>query len=79
MPKYPSHPNCDCKKLKLDFAKVKKNINAQCDIKKFTDIYSQKSIKKMENLRYFTMIWVTQLRTHIFYSKNIVDKLQNCI
>lgn len=43
MPKYPSHPNCDCKKLKLDFAKVKKNINAQCDIKKFTEyIFAEK-------------------------------------
>lgn len=45
MPKYPLHPNCDCKILKLDFAKVKKNINAQCNIRKFTGyIFGEKYI-----------------------------------
>ena len=43
MPKYPLHPNCDCKKIKLDFTKVKNNINAQCDIRKFTGyIFAEK-------------------------------------
>lgn len=43
MPKYPLHPNCHCKKIKLDFAKVKRKINAQCDIRKFTEyIFAEK-------------------------------------
>lgn len=37
MPDNPLHKNCDCEIKPISFAKVKSNISAECDIRKFTE------------------------------------------
>lgn len=47
MPKQPLHNRCDCDKIIKDINKVKIDINADCDIRKFTEyVFSQNIDKK---------------------------------
>ena len=53
MPKQPLHKNCDCKKKRLTYTKVKKDATAECDIRKFTHyIFNKDGSKGKDKIFY---------------------------
>ena len=56
MPEQPLHLHCHCKKKDIPLSVVKKNANAECDIRKFTEyIFADKHASKGKNQIFYDL------------------------
>ncbi len=55
-PNNPLHENCDCKKIDINFNKVKINASADCDIRKFTEyVFANTQASKGKNKIFYDL------------------------